>query len=98
MGTSPLKDKTHAVLKSSQKNDSVHVQNRVHPKKLLLSKWSAVSPTRKEKHFWVTKVIEPEEIGQAVVEIELEAAMTGRIIRMAWRELKDPIQWRQGWV
>lgn len=55
-------------------------------------------PMRKEKHFWVNKVIEPELIGQPVVEVELEAAMTGRIIRLAWRELKDTSQWRQGWV
>lgn len=78
--------------------DSVPRQNRVHPKKLLLSKWSAVQPTQKEKHFWVSKVIEPEFVGQPVVEIELEAAMTGRIIRLAWRELKDSSRWRQGWV
>ena len=78
--------------------DAALKQNRVHPKKLLLSKWTAVKPTHKEKHFWVNKVIEPELIGQPVIEIELEAAMTGRIIRLAWRALKDTNQWRQGWV
>ncbi len=74
------------------------VKNHVHPKKLLLSKWTAVRPTHKEKHFWVIKVIEPEVLGAPVVELELEAAMTGRVIRMAWRDLKDPQHWRRGWV
>lgn len=74
------------------------MQNHVHPKKLLLSKWTAVRPTLKEKHFWVTKVIEPETLGAPVVEIELEAAMTGRVVRLAWRDLKDQQYWLRGWV
>lgn len=80
------------------KNHSVTAKNHVHPKKLLLSKWTAVEPARKEKHFWVVKVIEPEVIGAPVVEIELEAAMTGRTIRLPWRALRDQQHWRQGWV
>jgi len=73
-------------------------QNRLHPKKLLLSKWTAVAPTRKEKHFWVVKVIEPDEPGLPVIDIELQAAMTGRVVRLAWRELKEATKWRQGWL
>lgn len=72
--------------------------NRVSPKKLLLSKWTAVQPERKEKHFLVTKVFEPEIVGQAIVEIELEAAMTGRKVCMPWRDLKSREHWRQGWL
>ncbi|WP_198927950.1 TIGR02450 family Trp-rich protein, partial [Vibrio crassostreae] len=30
--------------------------NRINPKKLLRSKWTAVSPVKKEKHFMVTEV------------------------------------------
>jgi tryptophan-rich hypothetical protein len=80
------------------KNHPITAKNHVHPKKLLLSKWTAVEPSRKEKHFWVVKVIEPEMIGAPVVEIELEAAMTGRTIRLPWRALRDQRHWRQGWV
>jgi tryptophan-rich hypothetical protein len=80
------------------KTPSVAAKNHVHPKKLLLSKWTAVQPTHKEKHFLVVKVIEPEIIGAPVVEVELEAAMTGRTIRMPWRALRDQQFWRQGWV
>ena len=29
-------------------------------KKLLLSKWTAVTPVNREKHFLVVKVVEPE--------------------------------------
>ncbi len=86
MATSPLK------------SDPAPIQNHVHPKKLLLSKWTAVRPTHKEKHFWVTKVIEPEVLGAPVIEIELEAAMTGRVLRLAWRDLKDQQCWLRGWV
>ena len=74
------------------------ITNRVSPKKLLLSKWTAVHPERKEKHFLVTKVFEPEILGQAIVDIELEAAMTGRKFCMPWRELKSREHWRQGWL
>jgi tryptophan-rich hypothetical protein len=80
------------------KNHPIATNNHVHPKKLLLSKWTAVQPTHKEKHFWVVKVIEPEIIGAPVIDIELEAAMTGRTIRLPWRALKDREHWRQGWV
>lgn len=72
--------------------------NRVSPKKLLLSKWTAVQPERKEKHFLVTKVFEPEIVGQPIVQIELEAAMTGRKVCMPWRDLKSREHWRQGWL
>ena len=46
----------------------------------------------------MTKVFEPEIVGQAIVEIELEAAMTGRKVRMPWRDLKSREHWRQGWL
>jgi hypothetical protein len=32
----------------------------LNPQKLRLSKWTAVNPQEKEKHFLVTKVINPE--------------------------------------
>jgi hypothetical protein len=34
--------------------------NPLHPKKLLLTKWTAVQPVARQKHFIVTKVVEPE--------------------------------------
>ena len=106
--------------------------NPVHPKKLLLTKWTAVRPVARQKHFVVTKVIEPEALevptAAAVTEpatatrsqleadvkvaskprqmtatakiewIEIEAVYSGKVSRIAWRELRDTSLWRQGWV
>ena len=47
--------------------------NAVSPKKLLHTKWTAVVPRNREKHFIVTKVIEPEPPGAPVVSVEIEA-------------------------
>lgn len=105
--------------------------NPVHPKKLLLTKWTAVQPVARQKHFVVTKVIEPETPGvpaaaaaepatssgarvesrhkgagrprqtaaAARIEwVEIEAVYSGKVRRIAWRELRDTSLWRQGWV
>ena len=37
--------------------------HQLNPQKLRLSKWTAVNPQEKEKHFLVTKVIDPELAG-----------------------------------
>ena len=72
--------------------------NALSPKKLLHTKWTAVVPRNKEKHFLVTKVIEPIPPGSPVVSIEIEAVHSKRTRVIAWRELKDALQWRRGWV
>jgi tryptophan-rich hypothetical protein len=72
--------------------------NRIHPKKLLLSKWTAVAPLHKDKHFLVTVVVKPEPPADAIEWVEIEAVMSRALHRIAWRELKDPSRWRQGWV
>ena len=71
---------------------------RLSPKKLLLSKWTAVSPRWKEKHFLVTKVVEPDIEGGHVEFVELEAVYTKRMRVIPWRELQEPAKWRQGWL
>ena len=80
--------------------------NPVHPKKLLLTKWTAVQPVARQKHFVVTKVIEPETAEgpmaaaktQRIEWVEIEAVYSGQVRRVAWRELRDTSRWRQGWV
>ena len=69
--------------------------NRLHPKKLLHSKWTAAQPVRKEKHFIVIEVEFDEE--QRVVACCLEAVHSKRPFLIDWTELKDPSRWRQGW-
>ncbi len=70
---------------------------RLNPRKLLLSKWTAVEPRQKEKHFLVTRVIEPDPPQGRIELIELQAVHSGRSTTLAWRELTDPLRWHQGW-
>lgn len=72
--------------------------NALHPKKLLLTKWTAVKPIAKNKHFLVLKVIEPELPEAAIEWVELEAVYSKAQTRIAWRDLRDATQWKQGWV
>lgn len=71
--------------------------NPLHPKKLLLSKWTALAPVNKEKHFIVTSLIAPETPGGAVEWVELDAVHSRRTQRIAWQALRDDTLWRQGW-
>ena len=73
-------------------------KSRVSPKKLLLSKWTAVTPLDKEKHFVVIRVIEPELPAVRIDQVEIEAIHSRRTFLLPWRELTDSGQWRQGWV
>ena len=80
---------------------TVRGMNPLHPKKLLLSKWTAVSPVARQKHFLVSRVLLPEvpELPDAPVEwVEIEAVHSGQVRRIKWRELRDSAVWRQGWV
>jgi len=70
---------------------------RLNARNLLLSKWTAVAPAKKEKHVVVTKVVEPEPSTLPIVMIELEAVHSGRSTVMAWRDLTYVTKWRQGW-
>ncbi|MDP2006302.1 MAG: TIGR02450 family Trp-rich protein [Rubrivivax sp.] len=74
---------------------------RLNPKKLLLSKWTAVHPQRKEKHFIVTQLLQPEPASVPplpCVDIVIEAVHSRQARTIAWRELTDLTRWRQGWV
>lgn len=69
--------------------------NRLNPRKLLLSKWTAAAPQNREKHFLVTELFRDEE--GTVLEIELQAVLTGRNQRLPWQVLQDAEHWRMGW-
>jgi len=71
------------------------MMNRVNPKKLLNSKWTAVHPVNGEKHFLVTEV-EYDENG-AVIHCQIEAVMTRRSQSIQWRALGNLDQWLRGW-
>lgn len=67
----------------------------IHPKKLLHSKWTAVHPKHKEKHFVITKM-EFDDDGNVELCL-IEAIMTKREQHIDWRDLKNTQQWQQGW-
>ena len=69
--------------------------NRINPKKLLHSKWTAVTPKNKEKHFLVVDIDFDEE--GLVVFCVLEAVVTKRKHPINWRDLKDSDKWKMGW-
>lgn len=69
--------------------------NRLSPRKLLLSKWTAAQPVNREKHFLVTELFRDDE--GTVLEIELQAVLTHRIQRLPWQALQDAVSWKMGW-
>jgi tryptophan-rich hypothetical protein len=68
------------------------------PKKLLHSKWTAVKPVNKEKHFLVTHLILPDNAYEPITIIELEAVHSKRSQKLSWQALNDSTIWQQGWV
>ena len=73
-------------------------KNPLSPKKLLLSKWTAVTPRHKERHFIVTRVVLPEPPATRIELVELEAVHSRRSVVLHWRDLTDGAVWRRGWV
>lgn len=69
--------------------------NRINPRKLLLSKWTAALPLNREKHFLVTELFCDED--GTVLTIELQAVLTQRCQQLPWQTLQDADTWRMGW-
>ena len=72
--------------------------NPLNPKKLLLTKWTAVKPVAKQKHFLVSRVIQPALMTDPIELVEMEAVFSKAVQVLAWRDLQDDSVWRQGWV
>jgi tryptophan-rich hypothetical protein len=72
--------------------------NPLNPKKLLLTKWTAMAPVAKQKHFLVSRVIQPELPTDPIELVEIEAVFSKATQVIAWRELQNNLVWRQGWV
>lgn len=69
--------------------------NKINPKKLLNSKWTAVNPVMKERHFLVTELEFDEN--DDVVHCLIEAVISNRSEPIQWSELKNKDSWLQGW-
>ena len=72
--------------------------NPLNPKKLRLTKWTAVKPIAKQKHFLVSRVIQPEVETDPVELVEIESVFSKAKQIIHWRELQNDEVWRQGWV
>ena len=72
--------------------------NPLNPKKLLLTKCTAVKHVAKQKHFLVSRVIQPDESTDPIEWVEIEAVFSKAVQVIAWRDLQDDSAWRQGWV
>jgi tryptophan-rich hypothetical protein len=72
--------------------------NPLNPKKLLLTKWTAVKPIAKQKHFLVSKVILPEQLTDPIESVEIESVFSKAKQIIQWRELQNDTVWRQGWL
>jgi hypothetical protein len=59
--------------------------NPLNPKKLLLTKWTAVKSLAKQKHFLVSRVIQPELPTDPVESVEIEAVFSKATQIIAWR-------------
>ena len=75
----------------------INPPNKINPKKLLLSKWTAVHPIAKQKHFLVSKVILPEAPDEKIEFVEIEAVYSKKTRQIPWRNLLNSEEWLQGW-
>ena len=69
--------------------------NKISSKKLLNSKWTAVSPITKEKHFLITELEFDEN--DNVTNCLIEAVISNRVELINWEDLKENEHWLQGW-
>ena len=74
-----------------------HPQRSWHPKKLANSKWTAVIPQQREKHFIVVAVEADAEDAQLIKQVTLEAVLSKRHFTLHWSALSDVSQWQPGW-
>ena len=69
--------------------------NKISSKKLLNTKWTAVTPSSKEKHFLITKLVFDED--DIVTHCLIESVISNRSELINWKDLKESEQWLQGW-
>lgn len=82
------------VNKASEKPNEV---NKFNPKKLLNSKWTALNPQNKERHFIVVKLLEDPQIEGKIIACILQSVMHKNDYEMPCEGLKDALTWAQGW-
>lgn len=81
-----------------RKSRPARAMKTINPKKLLLTKWTAVKPVAKQKHFLISRVIQPDMPTDPIEQVEIEAVFSKAVQVIAWRDLQNDEVWRQGWV
>lgn len=69
--------------------------NQINPEKLLMSKWTALKPANKERHFIVTKLLRNDD--EKIIACELEAVINKNSYEIDWQQLKESSSWIIGW-
>lgn len=69
--------------------------NRINPKKLLHSKWTALQVKQKERHFIVSRLQRADD--ETILSCELEAIINNNVYEIDWQQLKDSSLWLMGW-
>ena len=77
-----------------KKSDNTNT-NPINPNKLPLSKWTAVTPQNREKHFLVTDIVKDEN--DSIMFCKLEAVLNRKEYLIKWQELKNNARWKPGW-
>ncbi len=57
--------------------------------KLSLTQWPVIKLVANQKHFLVSRVIQPEQSTDPIEQVEIEAVFSKAVQVMAWRELQD---------
>ena len=55
-------------------------------------------PVANQKHFLVSRVIQPEVATEPIEKVEIEAVFSKATQVIVWRDLQNEGVWRQGWV
>jgi tryptophan-rich hypothetical protein len=55
-------------------------------------------PIARQKHFLVSRVIQPEQPTDPIQDVEIKSVFSKATQIIAWRELQKDSVWRQGWV
>lgn len=69
--------------------------HRIDQRALLHSKWTAVEPQNREKHFVAVELIKGEN--GAIQAVLLEAILTQRRQQISIDQLRDMRRWSMGW-
>ena len=72
-------------------------KNPVNRKKINQSKWTAITPIKKEKHFVVSEVSYNPDNEQIIDFIIITSVLSNSNYKLDIKDLEDKLKWSQGW-